>query len=654
MPNYSKKQHFYQADTIYPKLFSYSKLISILESILYTLKGICNMRHDDNFDGAPTRIYENLGLSPKKVATNFSNDIQGICHDENQWYVSHGAGSLEYENIIGGRNFGAIHAVPVGYLGKEIKCTEEKQPEGCMVYSNGVLENHRFYKYYDTITKSPIGIKVGEIHFGDIDYYKGYIFVPVYQNGKEGDVDAQILVFSTKTFDCVWQEVLSKNNGHFQKHAWCAVNPLDGCLYTSDGHVSSSFDEGSSPVLAYKINFENLEKKRYPVFTCVNKKGIDLRRCTNYRTNPNTEPYSLDAGMQGGCFDNFDTLYLSSGFGSHQKNDGITAFMLLRDNENSMNEFIQKRAYYIWQEKGCPWQTEEEKRKDWLNATWQICSAFQSGLLKFDGAAVTGLACTKEYSADSAIDFSFDGDAKVYPEEPEGLTYWDLRKYVKKDKVNEDWLNGTLHAIKLHNNDDSLLTGNDTYSMQNYVIRKLESPLENITYNPARLTIEYNPISKRWTVLSEEFNPIKEFETKQEAENALLVMRQFKSMKRIGRCSSNEANHDFSYDFLQERVQNSVNTKNVQKESVHFDDLRIDDKTNVATYIWESDYAVLMQLSHFNKFGETYQSLSLPINNNADGTLIGLIYTLIRKEDNYINCIKSSSRRIKDNLYWFE
>lgn len=615
------------------------------------------MRHDDNLNGTPTRKYENIGCAPKKVATNFSNDIQGICHDKDHWYISHGAGSLEYEDLIGGRNYGAIHTVPVGYLGKKIKFTEEKQSKGCMVYSKGILSEHRFYKYYDTITKKPIGIKVGEIHFGDIDFYNGYIFVPVYQNGKEGDVDAQILIFSTETFDCVWQERLKKHNDYFEKHAWCAVNPMDGCLYTSDGHISSSFEKGCSPVMAFKINFNNLEKKQYPVFSCVNENGIELKRCKNYNPTPLTEPYNLDAGTQGGCFDPFDTLYLSTGFGSHQKNDGITAFTLIRDNESSMNEFIQKRAYYIWQEKGSPLQSEEDKRKDWLKATWQICSAFQSGFLKFNGPVRAGHACTKEYSAESAIDFSFDGDSKTRPEEPEGLTYWDLRKYAKKNQVGEEWLNGSLHALKLHNNGESLVKGEDSYSMQNYVIRNLESPLENISYDPTSLTVEKNPISKRWTVLSQEFTPLKEFETEEEAINAIQIMKQFESIIRLGRCSSSEENHDFSYDFLQKRHSASINSNNVKKESILFDDLRIDDETNMAAYKWESDHKVVMQRLHFKKIDE-YHVISLPVNNSADGTAIGLIYTLVRKEvrkeENYLNYLKSSSGKIKDNLYWFE
>lgn len=611
----------------------------------------------------PTREYENLEDSPKNVETDFSDDVQGICHDDEFWYIAHGAGSLNYSNLIGGRNYGVIHQVPLFGLDQNINYTMEKQSKGCLVFSQGTLSEHRFYKYFNPDSKKTVGIKVGEIHFGDIDYYKGFIFVPVFQNGKEGDVDAQILVFSTKTFDCVWCERLKKrDNVYFEKLLWCAVNPLDGCLYTSDTFISRSFEGDHSPVMAYRIDVEKLkmlEKGKYKnrlsdsVFTCVSKDGIILYRgVKNDAGEIEARPYEIDARMQGGCFDSFDTLYLCAGFGSHEKHDGVSAFVLFRDNDESTRDFIQKRAYYIWKEKGGYLQTEDEKRKDWFEASWQINSAVQSGFLRFDGPAYAGLACTKSNGSDeSAIDFSFNGQNFLYPEEPEGITYWDLRKYAKEKDCG--WLKGSLHILKLKNNGIFILGGIDYFSVHNYVLRNLESPVKGLFYDPNGLHIKFNPITQRWVIVGRDNFPLKEFESEKEAENAKQLMRNFKTILKIGRYAADETKNDYCYDFLDDCVSNSINTNNIEKESCRFKDLKIENETKVPAGEWRSDYAVVMRYNN-----ETVKSL--PINCNLDGNKIETIYHKIRakadrkKKDFYINNLKASSGKIKDNLYWFE
>lgn len=619
------------------------------------------MRSNDKMDWIPTRTYEYLGLSPKNAATDFSDDVQGICHDDEFWYISHGAGSLNFSYLIGGRNYGAIHQVPLHRLHEKMNYEEKKQSNGCIVYSKGILSEHRFYKYYNSDSEKPVGIRVGEIHFGDIDYYKGFIFVPVFQDGKEGDVDAQILVFSTKTFDCVWCERLKKkDNVFFEKLLWCAVNPLDGCLYTSDTFVSSSFEGDHSPIMAFKIDIEKLkrlEKNRIrligSVFTSVNRNGMVLKKGVYKGSGElNVQPYEICARMQGGCFDSFDTLYLNAGFGSHAEHDGVTAFVLFRNEKESIQDYIQTRAYYIWKEKGGPLQSENERKKDWFEASWQIHAAIQSGKLRLDSPVYAGLACVKaDESNESAIDFSFGGSF-FFPEEPEGLTYWDLRKYAGKD--DSSWLSGCLHALKLKNNAKYILGGIDSFSMYNYVIRNLESPMKCLYYDPNSLNIKYNPISKRWVVVGRDNFPLKEFESQKEAKKAVQVMRNFKTIRKIGRYEADEINHDYCYDFLEDCVNNSINTNNVEKESCCFNDLQIVDETKVPASEWKGDYSVAMYRN-----GST-PIMTLYVNNSSDGNAIKSVYLQAKqkanrkKTDCYINCIKSSSKKIKDNLYWFE
>lgn len=468
------------------------------------------------------QTYSLYNQSPKKACTNYSNDVQGICHDDEAWYISHGAGTDSFN-----RNHGTIHKVFLNQsLSKDVSASEVQQAN-CTIYNHGILESHRFYKYYDNLNRV-VGVKVGDIHIGDIDYFNGYIFAPIYQNGTDGSADAQILIFSTETFDLVWKEILyKKENVPFQGLAWCAVNPNDGCLYTSDGRINNEFSGRNSPLMAFKINFENLQNQKGPVFTNVTPNGIPLQM-------PDGSPFLLKAGMQGGCFDPYDNIYLVSGFEDHKANDGIVAFKLKRNVESVVSEYIRTRAYFIWKEKQCPNQCEADCKKDWLEAQWQIQDAMNSGMLRFEEPAKYAeayLRKNKDNVLESAIDFSFDGSSTVHPEEPEGITYWDLRKSSNKDAA--EYSKSTLHALKLINSGLS-----DDYSLYNYNITNLDTEEIVIDYNPNTLSVKHNPVSNRWTVVSDGYVPVKDFSSSFFAEKGLFVLKQFSQLVIVGDTNS--------------------------------------------------------------------------------------------------------------------
>ena len=580
------------------------------------------------------RNYEKLGLSPEKLHT----DIRGICHDEKHWYVS-----LE----------SSIIKIPAGKLNDVVSFINKVLTNRQLVKS---LDGHNLFKLNQTsISSNPVGVSLEGICFGDIDCYKGYLFVPTYV--KKGDVvsSPKIFVFSTKTFDCVCCETLYKH-GHtpFQKINWCAVNSQDECLYTSDSIVSLSFDGCKSPVMAYKINFDNIAKKSGSVFSCVNDKGVALKRKVGINTNnPDYTPYNIASEIKAGCFDPFDTLYLCSGSGSNQEHDGITAFALQREIESTVDQFIRDRAYYIWVEKGRPIQSDYEKQMDWFEAVWQINAVVQSGLKKFDGPAYAGAACVKMGSSDSTdkslIDFSLD---KNHLEEIRGITYWDLRRYMSDIDIDLSSKYGNLHVLKYQN------SPLPTCSMHNYVLSNFETTVEIIDYIPESLKICYNKVSNRWAIVSRDSIPVKAFETEEEAKNALPVFSLFKRLMTVGRCASNDEQHDLCYDFLCLGRSNSTYLKKVKREVIHFDSFKIEKKLCVAENKWKSDYAIVMDLSNYQNFGESYQKIVLPIHSESDGTWIrynvfnNALYT--RQKGGYLNYIKSSSNRQKDNLYWFD
>jgi hypothetical protein len=73
-------------------------------------------------------------------------------------------------------------------------------------------------------------------HFGDIDYYKGFVFAPLEHDECGGpEHKPKILAFDTDLrFLC--SETLSQGGA-----PWCAVNPVNGLLYSSNFDASELF-----------------------------------------------------------------------------------------------------------------------------------------------------------------------------------------------------------------------------------------------------------------------------------------------------------------------------------------------------------------------------------------------------------------------------
>ena len=110
-----------------------------------------------------SQCFTKMCTDPRNVESDYSNDVQGICNDGVYWYISHGAGTKKYD-----RNYGAIHRVDWNRIGKKSSAKKEVKVNDCIVYNRGRQENRRCYKYY-TSDGEPVGLKVGEMHFGDID-----------------------------------------------------------------------------------------------------------------------------------------------------------------------------------------------------------------------------------------------------------------------------------------------------------------------------------------------------------------------------------------------------------------------------------------------------------------------------------------------------
>lgn len=219
--------------------------------------------------GAEMVHYDYIGNYPKDRETGWSNELNGVCHDKENWYFTQD---------------GNIWKFPVGYDLKK-SCSKENTTK-------------KIYKYHYGY------------HLGDIDCYNGYLFVPITDDG-----DPYIAVFSTSDIHTkITSQRMQKKDfitgisTNFTSIGWVAINPNDRLLYTSNGSLGKD-----SPILVYTIDFAAIQNRKtpflhpYAALYVVDEEG-------NYLTR---------GWMQGGCFDSKNHLHISNG-SPHNHPDGKT------------------------------------------------------------------------------------------------------------------------------------------------------------------------------------------------------------------------------------------------------------------------------------------------------------------------------------------
>ncbi len=134
---------------------------------------------------------------------------------------------------------------------------------------------------------------MGINHFGDPDYYAGYVFVPL-----EGDKKSIIAAFRASDLAFVdWVDVFP-----FQpKAGWVAIDPVERVLYTSDDHIVAGV-----PLLRYAVDVSKIEN---------GSRGDFLTPTTPVAVlEADGSPISGEfVYMQGGVFTPWGDLYLSVG-----------------------------------------------------------------------------------------------------------------------------------------------------------------------------------------------------------------------------------------------------------------------------------------------------------------------------------------------------
>ena len=183
---------------------------------------------------------------------------------------------------------------------------------------------------------------MGINHYGDLDYYRGYLFVPF-----EGEIIepipgcpfclpiitplAIVAVHRAADLSLVdWVDITE----HQTKTGWIAINPVDGLLYTSGSKLTAS-----DPLIRYTIDFNALEDSQQGGF-------LSFHDTIDIVENDGTPIEGTFTYMQGGVFSPWADLFILDGKGSERSDrtrggihlfrktaDG-TKFRLIHDSVN--------------------------------------------------------------------------------------------------------------------------------------------------------------------------------------------------------------------------------------------------------------------------------------------------------------------------------
>jgi len=145
----------------------------------------------------PPFTYDFLGDYPRNREPGWSSDCQGLAHDAGNWFVTQMARIWKFP-VTEDLNRDAPRADPARGI------------------VTAALPRHLRDLGYD--------------HFGDPDCQGNHLLVPLEQSGERRF--PRIVVFDTSTLSYVTDTEIESTQG---KHApWCAVNPFDHRLYSSD------------------------------------------------------------------------------------------------------------------------------------------------------------------------------------------------------------------------------------------------------------------------------------------------------------------------------------------------------------------------------------------------------------------------------------
>ncbi len=313
----------------------------------------------------PTEMFFTyLGDYPRDTQTDWSGSLQGVAHDDSHWYFTQGLDDGK------GQGRGYLMKFPLTYdLRRGI-------PTGASGFGREVA-GVRCVRGSD-IPGNPLG---SFWHFGDLVHHAGFLFVPV--ECSDNSVPQMIAVFRAGDLAYIGSQRLLRQN---TRAGWCAVHPVDKCLYVPRGDRMTT-DYG---IFKYKLNLASIKRASESHSVTHDFLG-DLAQTEHILILDECgRRINLGDYNQGGEFSGDGRLLFlctgrAAGHVGGERAEGITVYE---------------------------------------TATWKRISHSRNGSMLFE--------------------YTFRPGA--YREEPEGLTWWDLDKHPRRAEI-PGGIRGQLHAL---------------------------------------------------------------------------------------------------------------------------------------------------------------------------------------------------------------
>lgn len=234
-------------------------------------------------------MYKYIGEYPKDRENGWSSELQGVCHDDSNWFFTQN---------------GKLWKFPIDHN-----------------LNNKILEA-------DIDGKKIIRVDYGN-HLGDIDCCNGYIFVPIAEDG-----NPYIAVFSAENLSYITRQEITRDGDYFDSLGWCAIDTSGKRLYTSDRHIAAEYGADKSPIIVYDIDYDAIANNSESFLTY--RAVLVLRTEGGSKTSLNHS--------QGGCFDKENNLYLTNGYPHRYGQRGISIFSVPSTLEKHQSYDIRRIA----------------------------------------------------------------------------------------------------------------------------------------------------------------------------------------------------------------------------------------------------------------------------------------------------------------------
>jgi hypothetical protein len=338
-----------------------------LVSVLLTTPLLGMVRSGSAFGGGtcPTQAdHEWIGDYPNHM--EWWDDMQGVAHDNENWFFT--------------SPFGLVR-IPVNTeLGTEGDIDPEEYPGASVRWLEDLHNLADLGKLWDPI----FGEVGGYDHFGDLDQYGGFLFVPVegkiyrkisipvwpYYYYEVANYTAAIAVFDTENLDIVdFKEIWNWGADRMSCAGWLAVNPHPPDENPDDPNIVflySSLDDlwRYSSLFRYRLNMTTLRNTHSLSDSLTYFDRVELFEANGDHINESSRFKTI----QGGVFSPWGDLYIVNGaydVSPSEQRGGIHVFdggtrRLLADSQLESNPF--KFEYHP-----CWDRYEEPEGVDWWN-----------------------------------------------------------------------------------------------------------------------------------------------------------------------------------------------------------------------------------------------------------------------------------------------